>query len=289
MTGRNRRFAGRAFRRRLALGLPTLLGAKPRGYFIPYRYRASLPDPGSLQSYQALTDLMEGRRVAFAAALSRLDAYAEDLLAIEEDAPAKPRWGQSWFPRLDAAMTYLFLREMKPKRVIEVGSGHSTRFLARARAEGALDCLITAIDPAPRADLAGLEIDLKRSLLHEADPGLFRQLEDGDFLIIDSSHIAMPGSDVDQLFNRVLPELNQGVVVMIHDIFLPDDYPGEWAWRGYNEQLLVAPLLLYGGWELLFASHYAASRMADEVSVSLAGRLPLPEGAYESALWLRRS
>lgn len=280
--------AGRAFRRRLALGLPTVLGVKPKGYFIPYRYRAALPNPGDLPSYPALEDVLEAKRSDFAAALDRLGAYSGELLAIGTAAPAKPRWGQSWFPRLDAAMAYLFMRERQPKRVLEVGSGHSTRFLAAARRDGGFACRITAIDPAPRADLTDLDVDLRRCLLHQSDPDLFRALEAGDFLIVDSSHIAMPGSDVDQLTNRILPELRPGVVVMIHDIFLPDDYPQDWAWRGYNEQLLVAPLLLYGAWEVLFASHFAASRMAAEVASSLAGRLPLPKGAVETALWLRR-
>ena len=64
--------------------------------------------------------------------------------------------------------------------------------------------------------------------------------------MIDSSHTLVPGSDVDLLLNRVLPALSAGAVVHVHDIFLPDNYPDDWAWRGYNEQLGVAPLL-FGG------------------------------------------
>ena len=73
----------------------------------------------------------------------------------------------------------------------------------------------------------------------------------------------------------------------IHDIFLPDDYPEAWSWRGYNEQLGVLPLLLGQGWQVVFASHYTATRMSEEVATVL-GDLPLSPGAKESSLWIRK-
>jgi hypothetical protein len=78
------------------------------------------------------------------------------------------------------------------------------------------------------------------------------------------------------------------VLVHLHDIFLPDAYPAEWDWFAYNEQLGVAPLLTGGAWRPLFASHYVATRMADDVAASVLGALPLPAGAKESSLWLER-
>jgi hypothetical protein len=105
-------------------------------------------------------------------------------------------------------------------------------------------------------------------------------------LFIDSSHVLMPGSDVDFLVNRVLPHLPPGTLVHIHDIFLPDDYPVSWAWRGYNEQLAVAALLSGSRWRVIFASHFAAMHMADDVANSAAGAHALEPGAFESSLWL---
>jgi hypothetical protein len=78
------------------------------------------------------------------------------------------------------------------------------------------------------------------------------------------------------------------VLIHLHDIFLPDDYPASWGWRGYNEQLGVAALL-DGRWETLFASRYVATRMSDRVKDSVVARLPLLPGAFETSLWLRRS
>src|SRR5262245_31183128 len=83
--------------------------------------------------------------------LSLIEGHARELEAIGPDAPPAPRWNQDWFPRLDAAAAYAMVRALRPKRIVEVGSGHSTRFLARAVADGGLDTRITAIDPEPRA------------------------------------------------------------------------------------------------------------------------------------------
>ena len=105
----------------------------------------------------------------------------------------------------------------------------------------------------------------------------------GDFLFIDSSHVVSSDSDVDHLIHRVLPALPIGVFVHIHDIFLPDPYPPEWDYRGYNEQVAVAGLLEAGEYDVVFASRYVATRM----NVDLAP-LPLMEGAFENSLWLRK-
>ncbi len=77
-------------------------------------------------------------------------------------------------------------------------------------------------------------------------------------------------------------------MVHFHDIFLPDDYPREWEWRGYNEQLGVAQLIAGTAWRVEFASHYVLTRMADRAMAGVIGRLPLPAGATETSLWLKK-
>ena len=275
-------------RRRLRFGLSTVLGYGRRGFFIPYRHAGCLPAPGARPTYRAIEARFRACEPRFAATLALVEAQAETLAGLGGEPAPAPRWSQDWFPRLDAAMAYGLLRARRPARVVEVGSGHSTRFLARARRDAGLDCAITAVDPAPRAALAGLEVALVRKTLQACGTAPFEQLAAGDFLMIDSSHILMPGSDVDLLLCHILPALPAGVVVQIHDVFLPDDYPAEWDWRGYNEQLGVAALIAGGGWQPLFASHYVATRMAARLAESPLGRLPLPEGARESSLWLEK-
>ena len=280
----------RGWWRRLMFGLATTTGLARRGFFIPYRYADTLPAAGQRPPYAALERLFDSRREAVAGWLDAIDGFAAELEAIGDAPPPAPRWAQSWFPRLDGAAAYAITRTLAPRRIVEVGAGHSTRFFARAVSDGGLDTEIIAIDPAPRAALDRLErVRLLRATAHEAGEAPFRDLESGDILAIDSSHILMPGSDVDMLFNRVLPVLPAGVFVHIHDIFLPDDYPAEWDWRGYNEQLGVAALIAAGGWQLQFASHYAATRMAGRVASGVAGRLHLAEGAHEASLWLKKA
>ncbi len=139
--------------------------------------------------------------------------------------------------------------------------------------------------PAPR--LAGLDIDWRREVLGAGHLPLFAELEAGDIAFFDSSHLLWPGTDVDLILNRILPVLAPGVLVHIHDVFLPDPYPADWAWRGYTEQLGLAGYLTSPGWRILWASHYAVTRMRAAERPAIAA-LPMPEGARELSLWLER-
>jgi hypothetical protein len=134
--------------------------------------------------------------------------------------------------------------------------------------------------------LRHLKVDHRPVLLQDADHGIFESLRAGDVLFIDSSHIAMPGTDVDRLFLDVLPRLASGILIHIHDITLPRRYPGAWAWRGYNEQIPVGTLLQGGGYEVVFASHFVAS--ACEMPKGILAELPLSPDAHETSLWLRK-
>jgi hypothetical protein len=215
--------------------------------------------------------------------LGSIEKFSGDLERIGNQPPPAPRWTQDWFPRLDAAAAYAIVRATRPRRIVEVGSGHSTRFLARAVADERLATRITAIDPRPRATLAGLPVDWLAMPVQQAGPEIFSALEPGDILFIDSSHQVKPGSDVEFLLERALPRLAGGVRVHFHDIFLPDDYPAAWAWRRYNEQQAVARLL-EAGFVAEFSSHQAQKTRLGGVLA----RLPLVPGAIESSLWLRK-
>ncbi len=267
------------------MGLATVLGGKPFGWFIPYRYAATVSPP---DGYPALEILFDVARPAFAAFFDKIDAYADELEAIGRDAAPQPRWHQGWFPRLDAAAAYTMVRDRQPGTILEIGSGHSTRFMARAVVDGGLSTRIIAIDPAPRAPIADINVEHISNTLAEADSSFFDGLSGGDFLFVDSSHILMPGTDVDYLINDVWPRLPAGVVVHIHDILLPDGYPPEWQWRGYNEQSAVAPLISGNAARLLFASRFAATRMVERVDQGVIARLDLFDGAIESSLWVEK-
>jgi hypothetical protein len=266
--------------RRLALGLPTVLGLTPRGWFIPHRYAPMLPPPGAQPPYPAIEQLFERHRGDFVAVLDAVDRHAAALRELSGLCE------QSWFPSLDAAVVYALVRERKPRRIVEVGSGHSTRVLARAL--GGLGEIV-AIDPAPRADIVDLPaVRVVPSTLQAVPGETFAALQPGDMLFIDSSHILMPGSDVDILLNRVLPAMPAGILVHVHDIFLPFDYPAAWGWRAYNEQQGVVPLLCAGAYRPLFPSVWAERRLAERLAMSVVADLPHPADAIAASLWLEK-
>jgi predicted O-methyltransferase YrrM len=225
---------------------------------------------------------------ACAAHLEAINGLAAALEAIGGDPPPAPRWNQDWFPRLDAAAAYAMVRRHRPLRIVEVGSGHSTRFMARAVADGGLETRITAIDPRPRASLDGLTIELLRTRVQSAGHAPFDSLSAGDFLFVDSSHQYHPGSDVAFIFEQILPALPGGVFVHFHDIFLPGGYPTQWAWRGYSEQPAVAALLADAGYAVEFSSAWIVACRPDWIAKGVLARLPLVPGALESSFWLRR-
>ena len=253
------------------------------GYFIPYRW-ASSTTPCDYPALEPLFAAAEGR---MAALLTRLGNY-RDAFARFGGAPPAPRFEQDWFPRLDACAAYAMVRERRPRRIVEIGCGHSTRVMARAVVDGGLSTRHRCIDPAPRAPLDGLAVEHLAATVDRVDFGTIADLGTDDVLFIDSSHIAVPGSDVDRLVNDALPRLRAGTLIHFHDVFLPHAYPDAWAWRGYNEQLLVAPLLAGGSFELVFSSAYAVRHMSEAVRRSVVGTIPLAHGAIESSLWLRK-
>ena len=169
----------RGARRRLLFGLQTVLGPG-RGAVSSFPMRGRLPSRrrGPLAWVEAR---FEAALPAFAAAMNDIDGLAPALGAIGGEPPPEPRWDQDWFPRLDAAMLYALARRRPPRRAVEVGSGHSTRFLLRALRDGGAEADVTAIDPAPRADLAGLEdrLTLLRRTVQEAGRQPFEALDSG--------------------------------------------------------------------------------------------------------------
>lgn len=255
----------------------------PPGFFIPYRYASDVAAPSS---YAALTPFFMRAEPEFRSRIGAATSHLDRLRTFSHGEPPAPRFDQDWFPRLDAALAYTLVRDRRPRRIVEIGSGHSTRFLARAIADGGLTTHLVAIDPAPRATLAGLAVETVPAHLQEAGLDAFADLRSGDIVFVDSSHILMPGTDVDMVLNGVLPMLPPGVLLHVHDVFLPDAYPASWAWRGYNEQNAVATLITAGGWRILWASRYVATRLASAIGKAGLDRLPLVDGAFESSLWL---
>ena len=274
--------------RRIWLGLNTLFGSHSHGYFIPAtasKYNSRFAGPHCYQNWEAkisATEIIQRRW------LDITSEYGNDLRKIDGSGPDKATWNQDWFPRLDAAMLYCLVRHFRPKRIIEIGAGHSSRFIARAIADEGTETTHIAIDPVSRKEVSKLpNVSWIAKTVQLVGSEIWAKLAACDIISIDSSHVFMPGSDVDYLINEVFPYLPIGVIVQVHDIFLPDDYPVDWHWRGYNEQCAISSFLTTSGSELMFSSHFVLHYLTAFFLMAEVSKLPIPPGARESSVWFR--
>ncbi|ARJ65415.1 hypothetical protein WV31_06975 [Magnetospirillum sp. ME-1] len=198
-------------------------------------------------THPRLTEIIFRQRAEYARRIDHLLGLAEHFAAIpleEPDEAPGPRWMNPWFSALDGMMLTGMLARHDPRLLIEIGSGNSTKFARHAITERRLRTRIVSIDPEPRAEVDSLCDEVIRAPAEFVDPSVFSRLKPGDILFIDSSHRSLENSDVTALFLEVLPELPPGVIVHVHDIYLPYDYPPAAEGLMYNEQYILAALLL---------------------------------------------
>jgi hypothetical protein len=202
-----------------------------------------------LPRHKELFELIAHGTRQHAEVLQSITAHAEALrrIPVLSDGERDPSWINGWLPGLDTASLYAFVRDRNPQTYLEVGSGNSTKVVRRAIEDGGLRTRIVSIDPQPRAICDQLCDEVIREPLEDVDLKVFSELGDGDVCFIDNSHCAYQNSDVTVSFLEVLPRLAEGILLGIHDIYLPDDYPIDWSDRWYNEQYLLAAFLLGGG------------------------------------------
>lgn len=246
------------------------LGGKKRSHCIKLNYvtdAMNTPRWGYTKPpHDLLNEVIGKNSGAYANLLRDFMRYGENFLEIprETDAarPLEPCLDNSWFTGLDAFSLYSFLAAGNPERFVEVGSGNSTKFARRAIRDHKLRTVITSIDPQPRSEIDAVCDEVVRKPVEELDVSFFERLREGDFLFIDNSHRTFMNSDVTALFIDVLPRLRRGVVVEIHDIFLPYDYPPHWGKRFYSEQYLLAAFLLSGGtlFDILLPNNFVSNK-----------------------------
>lgn len=195
-----------------------------------------------------LNTIFDAARSNFSSWISRIAEYSQPLYSIagQSRAAGEPSFENPWFLGLDAAALYTIVATQKPRRLIEVGSGNSTKFARRAIRDTACGSQIISIDPQPRAEVAALCDEAIRLPLEQVDLRIFQTLDQGDILFIDNSHYSFSNTDVTVFFLEILPNLKAGVIIHLHDIFLPLDYRPEWRNRYYSEQYLLACWLLAG-------------------------------------------
>lgn len=212
----------------------------------------------------------------------------------------KPRRDGKYFlggayPRVDAEIAYAMVRHLKPAKIIEIGAGFSTLAMSEAcvanRAEGQ-ETVFLSIDPFPnpivQMNPPGLT-EFLETPLEDVDPQLFEGLAKNDILFIDSTHVIKPGNDVDFEYFSLIPKLPVGVVVHVHDIFLPKPYPSNWLRREHiywNEQYLLAAFLAFNDtFKTKLASAYMCQKYPDDIHEAIP---ELPQSPSAGSFWFER-
>jgi predicted O-methyltransferase YrrM len=195
----------------------------------------------------------------------------------------------------DGIVLHAMLRHVRPRRVVEVGSGYSSAMLLDT-ADGWLDpgVAITFIEPYDELLRSLLRpgdderVTILDSAVQDVDPSVFTRLGAGDILFIDSTHVVKAGSDVNHLFFEVLPLLAPGVVVHVHDVFHLFEYPAQWVrdGRAWQEVYLLHAFLMYNhAFEILWFQHLMWMRHREAIRARVPDVARNPGGN----LWLRRA
>lgn len=230
--------------------------------------------------------------------LSKLAHFAPEFTEVSQSLNVTGTYfrNNSRFGTGDAEYWYCIIRHLKPKRIIEVGSGFSTMLAARAllsnrMADDLYACTHTCIEPYEMPWLESANVHVVRKRLQDIDMQIFKELDAHDILFIDSSHVIRPQGDVVTAMLQILPILNPGVVVHIHDIFSPRDYPKKWIVdevRLWNEQYLVEAFLSHNqDWQVIGALNYLRHQYSPALSKSLA--CSLNNGNEPGSFYLQRT
>jgi hypothetical protein len=231
-------------------------------------------------------------------ALCRTVLAAQERLDFAPDESADPTvffTGNDQYPPLDAWILEGLLRHVAPARMIEIGSGFSSLVTARVNREyldGAME--FTCVEPMPRQFLVDGVPGLTRLIPQEVQDvplSTYDALGDGDVLFIDTSHTVKTGGDVPWIYNQILPRLHTGVLVHLHDVFLPGDYPQPWVSEGWgwNEVYLVNSFLVFNsGYEVVFGAQWMLQHHRDEVMRAVPA-FREHEARSGVALWIRRT
>lgn len=200
----------------------------------------------------------------------------------------------AWFCHADGLILHALLRHLRPRRLVEVGSGFSSAAIldTRERFLGEQPAL-TFIEPNPQRLLELLRpqdhhtVQLLAVNVQDVPLAVFEALGDGDILLVDSSHVSKTGSDVNHLLFEVLPRLARGVYVHFHDVFWPFEYLEEWVVEGraWNEAYLLRAFLQYNpAFEIVLFNDWAG-RTQQELLRALMPRFLRNTGG---SLWLRK-
>lgn len=177
----------------------------------------------------------------------------------------------------DAEYWYQMVRLKKPRRIFEIGSGNSTLLATQAIRRNQLEdptytCKHVCIEPYEMQWLEQTGVSVVRKRVEDLDVGFFSELEENDVLFVDSSHVIRPDGDVLFEYLELLPTLAKGVIVHVHDIFTPRNYPALWLVEKvllWNEQYLLEAFLTHNkSWAIIGALNYLRHHHYESLKVA---------------------
>jgi hypothetical protein len=214
------------------------------------------------------------------------------------DAPSRYYINNGSFESVDGEILYCFIRHFRPSRIIEIGSGQSTCLSAEAitvnrEEDPDYQCKLISIDPYPDklllSRLKGVGVQVQKGV-QNVPLSFFSCLEENDILFIDSSHILKIGSDVQYEYLEIIPELKKGVLIHVHDIFLPFEYPKEQALeahRFYNEQYLLQAFLSFNNeFKIIWAGYNMHTKYPNELEKAFSSYSR--ESRWPGSFWIKR-
>jgi hypothetical protein len=226
------------------------------------------------ETFEHLYELVNTNRNDYSARLKSFLKYLPQLQAIEKSSgnsqDSNPRWNNGFLPGLDIVGIYGMIAESKPNIFLEIGSGNSTMVARKCVTEQKLSTQIISIDPYPRASIDHLSDKVIRSAVETVEnlKSYTSLLQKGDILFIDNSHRVLPNSDSLICFLEILPFLKPGVIVHVHDIYIPYEYPQFMCDRLYNEQyMLMAFMMANPKWFKVLLPNYFISEDAELSSI----------------------
>jgi len=262
----------------------------------PNHFYWPIPDTSTVLNYDFSQKFpLDGIQISdsnMLALLKRIARYKEEYAKIHIDS--------NYASNGDGAILYGMLREFKPNKVIEVGSGFSTVIANEALKQNRNECdsenKIISIEPYPRPILLKLSentdnVKLIEKRVEMVNEVVFSNLESGDILFIDSSHVVKIGNDVHYLYLSILPKVPVGTIIHIHDIRFPYDYPKKWILKSkhfWTEQYLLQMFLTFNdSFEILFAGNYMYDKYPELMTRSLIG-LNQDNDGWPRCFWIRR-
>jgi hypothetical protein len=268
-------------------------------------YYSPLPDADDLT--HIVSSELVGVDMNLAVALDLLDKVIFPYIAEFSDFPTtKPEDPFSFydlngsFMVVDACVYYSFIRYYKPQRIIEIGAGNSTLLATAAIAKNVLagdrPTRLVSIDPYPSLDFSSVSgVDkFIQAKVQDVPLDFFQQLGHNDILFIDSSHTVKPGGDVWWEYCEILPRLQPGVLVHVHDISLPNPYPSVYLENQtyWMEQYMLQTFLSFNSqFEVIWPGNYLTQKYPEKILSAFSARFDLMRQRYPQAeaasFWMR--